>query len=329
MIGRREFITRILGGAAATWPLGGRAQQSATAMVGFMHSQSPDSYGGVLAAFQKSLSEAGYIDGQNLKIEHRWAYDRLDQLPVLAADLVRRRLEVIVAGGGSQSTLAAKAATSTIPIVLVTGSDPVALGLVASMNRPGGNVTGVTFITSILASKRVGLLSDLVPRSSTIGYFSASRFQTSDRETNDVLAAGRTLGRQVIVVDIQEVDEFESAFLKLTQNRVDALLVGAFPIFTSNRARLVELAARYKIPSLYQNRDYVLDGGLMSYGPSQEDAFRLGGIYVGQILKGAKPADLPVQQSSRVGLAINLKAARALGLEVPPGLLAIADEVIE
>jgi putative ABC transport system substrate-binding protein len=293
MIRRRQFIA-LLGGAAV-WPLTARAQQSTTAVIGFMHSQSPDSYGGVLGAFRKSLSEAGYIEGQNLKIEYRWANDQLDQLPALAADLVRRRVSVIVAGGGSQSTLAAKAATSTIPIVLVTGSDPVALGLVASMNRPGGNITGVTFITSILASKRVGLLSDLVPRASTIGYFSSSRFQTSDRETNDVLAAGRTLGRQVIVVDLHEAGEFESGFFKLAQNRVDALLVGAFPIFTSNRAHLVELAARYKIPSLYQNRDYVLDGGLMSYGPSQEDAFRLGGIYVGRFLRELSQ---PICQSS-------------------------------
>jgi putative ABC transport system substrate-binding protein len=283
----------------------------------------------VLTAFRESLKAAGYVENQNIAIEFRWANDQLEQLPELAADLVRRRVAIIVAGGGPPSTLAAKAATTTIPIVLVTGSDPVALGLVASLNRPGGNITGVTFITSQLASKRLSLLRDLVPQVTKIGYLSAPRFQTAGGEMDDVLAAASALGREPVVVEARNVGDFEAAFATLVQRGAGALLVGAQPLFTSNRSKLVELAARHKIPTIYQNRDYALDGGLMSYGASQEDAFRLGGLYVGKILKGAKPADLPVQQSVRFELLINLKTAKSLGLDVPALLITIADEVIE
>ena len=278
-------------------------------VIGFLHSQSPDSYTAVLAGFRQGLKEAGYVDGQNVAIEYRRANDQLDRLPALAADLVRRRAAVILAGGGPASTLAAKAATTTLPIVLVTGSDPVALGLVASLNRPGGNITGVTFLTSKLAGKRLDLLRELVPRATTVAYLSDPRLQNADESTNDVLAAAGVLGRQIIVVEARSADDFEAAFATLVQRKAGALLVGAEPLFTGNRAKLVALAARHKIPAIYQNRDCAVDGGLMSYGDSQADAFRLGAVYVGQILKGG-PADLPVQQSIRFELVLNLKTAK-------------------
>jgi putative ABC transport system substrate-binding protein len=322
---RRAFIT-LLGGAAATWPLAARAQQPAMPVIGFLHSQASDNYTAVLAGFRQSLKDAGYVEGQNIAIEYRWGNDQLDRLPALAADLVARRVAVIVAGGGSPSTLAAKSATTNIPIVLVTGSDPVALGLVASLNRPGGNITGVTFVTSMLAAKRLGLLRELVPQATTVAYLSDPRF---DSAKDEVLAAAGALGLQIIGVEARSVGDFETAFATLVQRRAGALLVGAQPLFTSNRDKLVALAARHKIPAIYQNRDYALDGGLVSYGASQEDAFRLGGVYVGQILKGAKPADLPVQQATKAELVINLRTARTLRLTVPLALLARADEVIE
>ena len=325
---RREFIAG-LGGAAAAWPLAAHPQQRAVTVIGFLHSQSPRSYTAILARFREGLSEFGYVEGENLAIEYRWANDQLDQLPALAADLVAHKVAVIVAGGGSPSTLAAKAATTTTPIVLVTGSDPVELGLVVSLNRPGGNITGVTFITSELASKRLGLLHDLVPQATIIGYLTAPQFQTGPRETDNVLAAARALGLQVVVAEARREGDFETAFALLVERRAAALLVGAFPLFTNNRGALVALAARHKIPTIYQNRDYASDGGLLSYGASQSDAFRLGGVYVGKILKGAKPADLPVQQSVRFEFVINLKTAKLLGIEVPSTLLAIADEVLE
>jgi putative ABC transport system substrate-binding protein len=324
---RRDFIT-LLGGAAA-WPLTARGQQQAVPVVGFLHSQARDLYANVLTGFRAGLKDAGYEEGRDVAIEYRWANDQIEHLPELAADLVRRRVAVIVVGGGAPATLAAKAATSSIPIVLVTGSDPVAVGLVASLNRPGGNITGVTFITSILTSKRLDLLHQLVPKATTIGYLSDPRFQPGGVETGDLLAAATTLGRQVIVAEARSVDDFDAAFAKIAQGGAGALQVGAFPLFTSNRDKLIALAERYRIPAIYQNRDYALDGGLVSYGASQADAFRLGGGYVGRILKGARPADLPVQQSTKLDLVINLRTAKALGLEVPPTLLAIADEVIE
>jgi putative ABC transport system substrate-binding protein len=328
---RREFIM-LLGGAAVApsilWPLTARAQQPAMPLIGFLHSQSPESYTAVLAAFRQSLKDAGYVEGQNIAIEFRWANDQLDRLPALAAELVRRRVAVIVAGGGSPSTLAAKAATAAIPIVLVTGGDPVALGLVTSLNRPGRNITGVTFITGLLAGKRLGLLHALVPQATVVAYLSDPRFQ-SDDAANEVVAAAHALGLELVAVEARSAGDFEAAFAAFAQRRAGALLVGAQPLFTSNRAKLAALAARHKIAAIYQNRDCALDGGLMSYGASQAEAFRLGGIYVGQILKGAKPADLPVQQSTRFELVINLKTAKALGLDVPPTLLALADEVIE
>jgi ABC-type uncharacterized transport system substrate-binding protein len=325
---RREFIT-LVGSAAAAWPLAARAQQAKMPVIGFLHSQSPDNYAAVLAGFRQGLKDAGYAEGQNIAIEYRWANDQVELLPSLAADLVRRRVAVLVVGGGPQSTLAAKSATTALPIVLVTGSDPVALGLVASLNRPSSNITGVTFVTSSLAGKRLDLLCELVPQATTIGYLSDPRFQSAAQETNDVLAAGGALGRQIVVAEARSEGDFDAAFASLVQRRADALLVGAFPIFTGHRDKLVALAARHKIPTMYQNRDYAVDGGLMSYGASQAAAFRLGGLYVGRILRGEKPSDLPVQQSVKFELVINLKTAKALGLDVPDKLLALADEVIE
>jgi putative ABC transport system substrate-binding protein len=277
----------------------------------------------VLTGFRQGLKDAGYVEGAERGGRYRWANDQLDRLPALAADLVRRAT-VIVAGGGAPSTLAAKSATTTLPIVLVTGSDPVALGLVASLNRPSGNITGVTFLTSKLASKRLDLMRELVPDSTSV-----PRFQPAGSETNDVLTAARALGLKVEVVDVLGVADFETAFATLVQRGATAILVGAFPLFTSNRQKLVALAARHRIAAMYQKRDYAVDGGLMSYGASQADAFRLGGIYVGRILKGAKPADLPVQQSTRFELVINVTTAKGLDIQVPDKLLALADEVIE
>ena len=268
---RRAVIT-LLGGAAA-WPLAARAQQPVIPVIGFLHSQASDGYTVALAGFHQSLKEAGYVEGQNVAIEYRWANDQLDRLPALAADLVGQRVAVIVAGGGPPATLAAKSATTNIPIVLVTGSDPVSLGLIASLNRPGGNITGVTFVTSILAGKRLDLLRELVPQARTVAYLSDPRFESA---TDEVLAAAGMLGLEIIVVEARSVGDFDAAFANLVQRRVAALVVGAQPLFTSNRDNLVALAARHKIPAIYQNRDYALDGGLMSYGASQEDAFRFG-----------------------------------------------------
>jgi putative ABC transport system substrate-binding protein len=325
---RRDFIT-LLGGAAACWPLAARAQQPGMPVVGFLHSQSPHNYGAVLAGFHEGLKDAGLSEGRNIALDYRWANDQSELLPALAADLVRRRVAVIVAGGGTEATLAAKSATTEIPIVVVTGSDPVAVGLVASLNRPGGNITGVTFVTSRLASKRLDLLRQLVPSATTIGYLSDPRFPNSAQETDEVLAAARGLGSQIALVESRGESDFEAAFASLTLHRADALLIGAFPVFTSHRDKLVALAARHKIPAMYSNRDYAVEGGLISFGASQAVAFRLGGTYVGRILKGEKPADLPVQQSVRFELVINQTAAKLIGLDVPDKLLALADEVIE
>jgi putative tryptophan/tyrosine transport system substrate-binding protein len=324
---RREFIAGL--GSAAAWPAVTRAQQRVVPVIGFLHSQSPDGYAAVLAGFHQGLKEAGFVVGQNAAIEYRWANDQFDRLPALAAELVGHPVAVIVAGGGPPSTLAAKSATSVLPIVLVTGSDPVALGLVASLNRPGGNITGVTFITSTLASKRLELLHELLPQATRVGYLSDPRMPTAEETTGDVLAAAHVLGQQIVVAEAQSENDFEPAFAMLVQRRVEALLVGAFPLFTRRRDRIVALAARHEIAAIYQNRDYALDGGLMSYGASQAAAFRLGGTYVGQVLRGAKPADLPVQQSTKIELVINLKTAKALGLTIPETLLATADEVIQ
>jgi putative ABC transport system substrate-binding protein len=329
---RREFI-KVFGSTAAAWPLVARAQQRAIPVVGFLHSQTPESYGRMLVGLHQGLKETGYVDGQNLAVEYRWGNNQRERLPQLAADLVRRGVDVIFAAGGFSAMLAVKAATSTIPIVIAYGGDPVSLGLIASLNRPGGNITGVTFITSELAGKRLELLRQLVPGITTVGYLSVDPQGTTsgviEQQTSDTLSAGRALGWQVVVVDVRSDRDFEAAFATLVKHRAGALVVGPIPFFTSNRDKLLALAARHRIPAIYQNREFILDGGLMSYGASYVDAVRQAGVYVGRILKGAKPADLPVLRPTKFELVINLKTAKTLGLEVPRILLALADEVIE
>jgi ABC-type uncharacterized transport system substrate-binding protein len=325
---RREFIA-LLGGTAAAWPLAARAQQPAMPVVALLHAGVSSAHTQVLVAFRQGLKESGYVEGQNVAIEQRWAETQNDRLPELAADLVRRQVDVIVAAGGAPSALAAKAATSTIPIVLVFGSDPVRLGLVASLSRPGGNVTGVTFLTTELMTKRLDLLRELVPKATMVAYLADLRSVVGQDMLSDMLTAAGTLGRQVAVVEARSDRDFEPAFATFSDRRAGALVVGASSLFDSNRDRLIALAAHHKMLAIYQAREYALDGGLMSYGASYGDAFRLGGRYVGQILKGVKPADLPVEQSSRFELVINMKTAKTLGLDVAPTLLIRADELIE
>jgi putative ABC transport system substrate-binding protein len=329
-ISRRDLVT-VLGGVAVAWPLAARAQQSAIPMIGFLHSNIASTQTHVLAAFRQGLKESGYVEGQNLAIEYRWAENEYDRLPELATDLVRRQVAVIVSGGGSPSALAAKAATSTIPIVLAFGGDPVRLGLVASLNRPGGNITGVTFLTTELEAKRLDVLCELVPQAKTVAYLSPETTRTVSAQDmlRDMLATAAKLGRQLAIVEARSERDYEAAFATFIERRSGALVVGSSPIFFSDRHKLVALTARHKLPAIYQLREYAVDGGLMSYGASDSEAFRVGGRYVGQILKGAKPADLPVEQSSRFELVINMKTAKALGLDVPPILLIRADELIE
>jgi putative tryptophan/tyrosine transport system substrate-binding protein len=328
---RREFIAGLGAAASPTlWPLAVRAQQRAIPVVGFLHFGAREAAADSVAGFRQGLKEAGYIEGQNVVVEYRWANEQIEQLPALAADLVRRRVAAILAGGGDPSPIAAKGATSNIPIVFAAGADPIKLGLVASLNRPGGNVTGITVISNELGGKRLDLLRQLVPDATTVGYLAgpADTRLTYDEQVGS-LAAARALGRQLVMVETASEADFEAAFATLEKNRAGALVVGGFPLFGNHRDKLLRLVARYKIPAIYQSRNFPRDGGLMSYGGDYVDAFRLGGVYVAQILKGAKPADLPVQQTTKFELIINLKTAHALGLQIPPQLLALADEVIE
>ena len=323
---RREFIT-LLGGAAAGCPLAARAQQPGVPVIGFLRSTTAAGSSHLVTAFGQGLNEAGFVEGKNVAIEYRWADDHHDRLPALAADLVRRPVAVIVAN--AVSTQAAKTATSTIPIVAVTGVDPVRTGLVTSLSRPGGNVTGVMFTTSDLTAKRLGLLHELVPKATVVGVLLDRNVPEVEFELRDAEAAGRAIGRQVLTVKAASELEFNAAFSKMVQAGAGALLVSGGPLFLSHRRQLVALAARYALPASYVTRQYPEAGGLMSYGPSQTDAYRRAGIYAGRILRGEKPTDLPVQLPTKFDLVINLGTAKAFGFDVPDRLLAIADEVIE
>jgi len=329
MIRRREFIT-LLGGAAAAWPLAAWAQQPAIPVVGVLDGGSADKNEEYLAPFWQGLSEAGYVAGQNVAVEYRWADGRYDRLPGLAADLVRRQVNVIAVPSGTPATLAAKAATSVIPIVFGVGDDPVRLGLVASLARPGGNATGINFFIGELVAKRLGLLRELVPRATRVAVLvnpaDATRTETVVKDTQ---AAARDIGLQVRVFNASTIQEIDTAFATLAHERVNALFVGPDAFFNRRRVHLAVMAAGYAVPAAYGVRDYTEAGGLMSYGTSLVDSRRQVGVYVGRILSGAKPADLPVLQPTKFELVINLSAAKALGLEIPATLLARADEVIE
>ena len=324
---RREFITLV--GGAATWPVAARAQQPAMPVIGFLNSTSPTAWAHLVAAFRQGLSEMGYVEHRSVGIEWRWAEGRYEQLPALAADLVRRQVSVIVSTGGLNSIFAAKAATTDIPIVFTTGTDPVKDGLVVSLNRPDGNITGVHMFVSQMEGKRLGLLHELVPTAALIGVLLNPTRLPAERQLKDVQEAARAIGQQIHIVHASSERDLATAFMTLAQLRAGALLVGADPFFNSRRDVIVELAARHAIPAIYEQREFVVAGGLMSYGTSLPDGYRQAGVYTGRILKGAKPADLPVFQSSRFEFVINLKTAKALGIEVPPNLSARADEVIE
>jgi putative ABC transport system substrate-binding protein len=322
-IGRRKFLLT-LGGTALTWPRTAHAQQPAMPVIGFLSGRSPGEAASAVGAFRLGLGDLGYIEGKNVTIEYRWADGQYDRLSALATDLVRLRVSMILAAGGSG--LAAKAATTTIPIVFTHGGDPVQEGLVASLNRPGGNATGVVFFSSVLGAKRLELLRQLVPKETTFGVLVNPNIPETQAERTDVQAAAQ---QQVVILDVRSDRDIETAFATFVQRGVGALLGGAGPFLLSHRERIVALAARHAMPAIYSNREYVVAGGLMSYGTSITDGYRQAGIYAGRILKGEKPADLPIVQSTKFELVINLKTAKSLGLAVPQNLLVAADEVIE
>jgi putative ABC transport system substrate-binding protein len=296
-------------------------------VIGYLHSASPEPYSSMMAAFRHGLAEAGYVDGQNVTIDYRWAEGQFDRLPALAAELVAHRPAVLVAGGGDVSAVAAKAATTTVPIVFTIGADPVKSGLVASLNRPSGNLTGVTFFTITLGPKRLEMLRELQPKAGKIAVLVNPKSLTP--AAKEVQEAARALGQSVHVLDAASEGELDTAFRSLAQERDDALIVVSNPLFTSRREQIVTLANYQRIPAIYPLREYVTSGGLVSYGASIKDAYRQSGVYAGRLLKGAKPGDLPVMQPTKFELVINLKTAKALGIAVPPTLLARADEVIE
>jgi putative tryptophan/tyrosine transport system substrate-binding protein len=323
---RRAFMT-LLGGAAVAWPLGARAQQPVP-VIGFLSNISPGPIARPIAAFQQGLKEAGYVEAQNVAIEYRWAEGHNDRLPELAADLVQRQVAVIVATGGGVSALAAKAATTNIPIVFSAATDPVQLGLVASLNRPGANATGVFVLTNSLEAKRLGILHEMVP-SATIALLVNPQAPGAETQLSEAESAARTLSRQTVVLKASSENDLHSAFAKLAELPAKALLVAADPFFNTRREKLIEMAARHAVPAIYEFRDFPAAGGLMSYGISLADAYHQVGIYAGRILRGEKPTNLPVVQPTKFELVINLKTAKTLGIEVPASLLAVADEVVE
>jgi ABC-type uncharacterized transport system substrate-binding protein len=325
---RRQFIT-LLGGAAAAWPLAVRAQQPAMPVVGFLRSTSANASIDLVAALRRGLAEAGYIEGQNIAIEYRWAEGHNDRLPALAADLVRRQCALIVAGGDAAAHVA-KTATTTIPIVFATGEDPVKVGLVSRLNRPGGNITGISFYNSAdLESKQLEFLREVVPKAAMIGVLVNPTVAAAQSQESEAQIAARALGLRLFVVNAGSERDFDTAFASLAQQRVEALLIVGNALFTGQRYRLVAVAGRYVLPTIYPLREFVTAGGLMSYGGSLTDAYRQVGVYAGRILKGEKPADLPVTLPTKFELVINLQTAKGLGIEIPPMLLARADEVIE
>jgi ABC-type uncharacterized transport system substrate-binding protein len=325
---RREFIT-LLGGATAAWPFTARAQQAAIRTIGYMSPRAADVEKEFLVAFRQGLSETGHVEGRNLIVEYRWAEGHYEQLPTLAAELVRKGVSVIATTGGTQTARAALAATSTIPIVFTSGSDPVKDGLVKSLNRPGGNATGSHVFTASLGPKRLELLRELVPKAGTVGFLVNPRSQIADIQVTEILEAARTFGQQVNVLNASTAEEIEQAFVGFGQRGAGALLMSADLLFQVQRDQLVALAAHHSLPVMYEWPEFVRAGGLISYSTFRTDAFLQSGIYVGRILNGAKPADLPVDQSTRFELTINLKTAKALDLEIPAKLLALADGVIE
>jgi len=325
---RRDFIA-VLAGATAAWPLAARTQQSTMPVIGFLSSTTEDfATRRLLPAFRGGLKEIGYIEGQNVAIEYRWPEDRYDRLPTLAADLVRRQVAVIAAGG-PPAARAAKAATSMIPIVFTSGDDPVVAGLVSSFNRPGGNITGVHLFLTELNAKKLGLMRDLLPQVKAMAVLLNPTSQNADPQSKELQTAASDLGFQIDIFNASSENEIEAAFTTLVQQRLGALIVGNDPFFVSRREQIVALAASLSVPVVYDLREYADAGGLMTYGTNLKNAYRQAGVYVGRILNGEKPADLPVLRSTNFEFVINLKAARALGLTFPPGLLAIADDVIE
>jgi putative tryptophan/tyrosine transport system substrate-binding protein len=327
-MGRREFVA-LLGGAAATWPLAVRTQQPAKPVVGYLSSATPAGFAPFVGAFRQGLSETGYVEDRNVTFQFGWAEGQNDRLPALAADLVGRQVAVIAASGSLLPAVAAKAATATIPIVFTGGGDPVKFGLVASLARPGGNATGAINFSPVLTAKRLQLLRQLLPTRSTIAVLSNPTAPNNEVQLKEVQEAARATGQAIHIVNAGSERDFDAAFVEIIQHHVAALFVIADPLFTSRRARLVALAAQNAIPASYAFRDFPLAGGLMSYGANLLDVHRQAGVYTGRILKGTKLADLPVLQSTKLEFVLNLHTARAFGIEVPPGVLSITDEVIE
>jgi ABC-type uncharacterized transport system substrate-binding protein len=325
---RRDFIM-LLGGAAAAWPLAGRAQQAAMPVIGYLSGRSPNDAGYLLAAFQQGLTELGFVEGQNVTFEYRWANNRYDQLPGMATDLAFRRVAVIAAVNGIAAPVAAMTATQTVPIVFALGVDPIKQGLVASLNKPGGNVTGVSFLNNTLTPKMIELLNEVVPKSGVFGILVNPKSPNTDFITRDAHAAADALGRKLVVVGASTESDFNLVFKNLQQQAITALLIASDSFLDNRVQQIAELAARHAVIVVSPRREFAEAGGLMSYGTNVPDAFRLAGVYAARIIKGAKPVDLPVQQSTKVELILNLKTAKALGLTVPLPLLGRADEVIE